>query len=356
MRKIFSALLAGLLLAGCLALPAAAEAYGAPDITPATKMEDIRQNPSILGAGIFTYSLDQYRPLDRMYWNGQTLEKFSNRFTAWDTAKGLNFLIEQYNAGQQVTYPLYTKEEIRKDWTRRDAELYYFPAEQPNGKYLLIIPGNAMVVSAELREGVSSAWNLHEMGYTCFVLRYRIGAKASNNAPLEDVARAVRYITDHAEQFQVQPEEYAILGYSSGGQIAGLFASDKLGYKTYGLNKPGALLLGYPVNTFLEFKPVFNMIIDPFMVKQNYYDLTLSNYITPDYPPTYHWYGKNDITLKTMCLTAQGPRLENALQKNGIVHHYTVYSDAPHAIGAGKGTDAEGWLQDAVAFWEEQTA
>ena len=73
MRKILSALLAGLLLAGCLALPAAAEAYGAPDITPATKMEDIRQNPSILGAGIFTYSLDQYRPLDRMYWNGQTL-------------------------------------------------------------------------------------------------------------------------------------------------------------------------------------------------------------------------------------------------------------------------------------------
>ena len=57
-----------------------------------------------------------------------------------------------------------------------------------------------------------------------------------------------------------------------------------------------------------------------------------------------------------MCLTAQGPRLENALQKNGIVHHYTVYSDAPHAIGAGTGTDAEGWLQDAVAFWEEQTA
>ena len=52
------------------------------------------------------------------------------------------------------------------------------------------------------------------------------------------------------------------------------------------------MLLGYPVNTFLEFKPVYNILLDPGVCKQRYYKMTLSDYITPDYPPTYHWYGK----------------------------------------------------------------
>ena len=255
-----------------------------------------------------------------------------------------------------MTFPLYTAEEIAQDTSRDGVELYYLPAEgeQANQKYALVIGGNAIVVSAEIREGISTAWNLHEMGYPVFVLRYRIGMKASNNAPLQDVVRAVQYITEHAGQFGVQAEDYAIVSYSSGGQIAGLFGTDAVGYKNYGLPKPGAMLLGYPVNTFLEFKPVYNILLDPGVCKQRYYKMTLSDYITPDYPPTYHWYGKNDLTLMTMCWSAQGPVLEKALARNHVTHIYHVYDDAPHAVAAGKGTDAEGWLNEAAAFWEEQ--
>ena len=132
------------------------------------------------------------------------------------------------------------------------------------------------------------------------------------------------------------------------------FGTDAVGYKNYGLPKPGAMLLGYPVNTFLEFKPVYNILLDPGVCKQRYYKMTLSDYITPDYPPTYHWYGKNDLTLMTMCWSAQGPVLEKALARNHVTHIYHVYDDAPHAVAAGKGTDAEGWLNEAAAFWEEQ--
>lgn len=340
-----------------LALPAFAAELGEANITPQTKMREIRSNPSIVGAGIYTYSLDQDRYLDRLYWDTQPLSRVSNRWTAQDAADGLNFLIRTYNAGTQVTYPLYTEEEIAQDTSRDGVELYYFPAEgqAASNKYALIVGGNAVVVSAEIREGVSTAWNLHEMGYSAFVLRYRIGMKAGGNAPLEDVARAVQYITEHAEEFGVQTEDYAIVAYSSGGQIAGLFGSEKMGYKNYGLPKPGAMLLGYPVNNFLEYKPLYHLFIDIDTVKQKYYDLTLSDYITPDYPPAYHWCGRNDFVLSTMCWSAQGPVLEKALESNGVPHIYHVYDNAPHAVGAGKGTDAEGWLNEAVAFWEEQT-
>ena len=338
------------------AQPAFAAELGEPNITPQTKMAEIRNNPSIVGAGIYTYSLDQERPLDRLYWDAQPLSCLSNHWTAQDAADGLNYLIRCYNAGVQVTYPLYTAEEIAQDGSRDGVELYYFPAEgeAKSQKYALVIGGNAIVVSAEIREGISTAWNLHEMGYPVFVLRYRIGMKAGGNAPLEDAARAVQYITEHAEQFGVQPEDYAVVSYSSGGQIAGLFGTDAVGYKKYSLPKPGAMLLGYPVNTFLEFKPIYHVLIDPGVYSQHYYWMTLSDYITPDYPPTYHWYGRNDLTLTTMCWSAQGPVLEKALNRNGVAHIYHVYRDAPHAVAAGKGTDAEGWLNEAVAFWEEQ--
>ena len=256
-----------------LAQPAFAEELGQANITPHTKMAEIRSNPGIVGAGIYTYSLDQDRVLDRMYWDAQPLSCLSNHWTAQDAADGLNYLIRTYNAGQRVTFPLYTAEEIAQDTSRDGVELYYLPAEgaQANQKYALVIGGNAIVVSAEIREGISTAWNLHEMGYPVFVLRYRIGMKASNNAPLQDVVRAVQYITEHAGQFGVQAEDYAIVSYSSGGQIAGLFGTDAVGYKNYGLPKPGAMLLGYPVNTFLEFKPVYNILLDPGVCKQRYY-------------------------------------------------------------------------------------
>ena len=249
--KLKRVLASALLLATLLTLPArAAQASGAKgeaNITPDTPMAKIRSNPSVMGAGLYTYNQEQDTPRDIRKWKDTTLREYVNDYTAEDCAKGLNRMIENYNSGIQITYKLYTDEEIAAVPTRQKAEIYYFPGSDPGGKFVLVIGGNAIHTSAEMREGVSTAEWLNELGYTCFVLRYRIGDQATDNAPLEDVSRAVRYITEHAEQFHVQSEDYAVLAYSSGGQIAGLFASDSdtLGHKAYGVSKPGALLLGY---------------------------------------------------------------------------------------------------------------
>ena len=340
-----------------LAQPAFAEELGQANITPRTKMAEIRSNPSIVGAGIYTYSLDQDRVLDRMYWDAQPLSRLSNHWTAQDAADGLNYLIRTYNAGQRVTFPLYTAEEIAQDTSRDGVELYYLPAEgaQANQKYALVIGGNAIVVSAEIREGISTAWNLHEMGYPVFVLRYRIGMKASNNAPLQDVVRAVQYITEHAGQFGVQAEDYAIVSYSSGGQIAGLFGTDAVGYKNYGLPKPGAVILAYPIVQFAEITPIYRVGIDPFVCGRFYYEYSLADLITEDYPPVYFWYGRDDLTLNLLCWPLQGPALSKALTAHGVPYKEVVYDHAAHGIGLGRGTAADGWLDEAAAFWEEQT-
>ena len=43
----------------------------------------------------------------------------------------------------------------------------------------------------------------------------------------------------------------------------------------------------------------------------------------------------------------------DALAAAGIDTEFHVYPDLGHGFGLGIGTSAEGWLDDAVAFWEQ---
>ena len=110
-RKIMAALLsAGLLLL----LPAAfAAEYGEANITPRTTMREIRQNLSIAGSGIFTFgNADDQIDLLRLRFQNETLTEYVGQEQAEDCAAALNMVVENYNAGRQVTYKIYTDEEI----------------------------------------------------------------------------------------------------------------------------------------------------------------------------------------------------------------------------------------------------
>lgn len=198
-----------------------------------------------------------------------------------------------------------------------------------------MVPGNGGNTTAELNEGASIANQLHELGYAAFVLRYRSFLNASDNAPLYDIANAVKYLTENADQFGVQRENYALMGFSSGGHIVGLIGSDneKFGYKAFGLPQPAALLLGYPINDFFEVKPLYQLAIDPLVLGWRYYWTDISDVVNENFTPTYFFYGKNDLYMQRMCYSQQGPLLERKLRESGAVYECHVYEDAPHAIG-----------------------
>lgn len=340
-----------------LALPAWAAEYGKANITPQTTMKQLRENPSIKGMGLYTYVYVWERDGDLLQHSrdNDTLEKVIGKESVGSCVNGMNYLIDTYNAGTQITYKLFTPEEIAQDSSREHVEMYYFPATQPNAKYAVILSGNALFYSGEMRGGVSTAWELHQQGYAVFALRYRIGHEATSNAPLEDLGRAIRFITANAEQFGVQTEDYALLGYSSGGQIAGVFGGKELGYQNYGVPKPGALLLAYPINNFYEAKPIYHVLLDTDTLERRYYEYDISACVDADYPPTYFWYAKDDILLMAFNYWQQGPALRKALAAYGVPYKESVYRHAPHGVGIGVGTDAEGWVKKAADFWAEQT-
>ena len=53
-------------------------------------------------------------------------------------------------------------------------------------------------------------------------------------------------------------------------------------------------------------------------------------------------------------MTMQEIRSDPVMRESGAVYECHVYEDAPHAIGPGRHTDADGWILQATEFWEKQ--
>lgn len=75
----------------------------------------------------------------------------------------------------------------------------------------------------------------------------------------------------------------------------------------------------------------------------------LSDYSEAD-PPTFVTVGEADGIVDWRVMKR---RLE-ATESIGIPTEFHSYPGLRHGFGVGKGTVAEGWLDEAVAFWEEQ--
>ena len=157
-----------------------------------------------------------------------------------------------------------------------------------------------------------------------------------------------------------------IVGYSAGGNLTGLFASEKLGYKKYGLPKPATISLVYPwININREVDVTGNVWTDLFAVGSgilgNGYllgknptddekqDVCVQNHVNSDYPLVFMIHGNKDFVVPHQY---NSDVMEKALKENNVNYKYNVYDGLNHGFGLGKGTCAENWVSESIAFWE----
>ena len=65
-------------------------------------------------------------------------------------------------------------------------------------------------------------------------------------------------------------------------------------------------------------------------------------------PPTFVAVGDKDSLASAATMESR----VQALRSAGVDVEFHVYQDVGHGFGLGLGTNAEGWLDDAVRFWE----
>lgn len=103
-----------------------------------------------------------------------------------------------------------------------------FPAAQPNGSAMLIIPGGGFAWNYFEHEGYYIADVLNRAGISCFVLFYRL-AQDGWSEPAKvgpaDAQRAMRVIRANAARLRLDPARVGVMGFSAGGFLTATLAT-----------------------------------------------------------------------------------------------------------------------------------
>ncbi|SEW50941.1 alpha/beta hydrolase [Chitinophaga arvensicola] len=218
-------------------------------------------------------------------------------------------------------------------------EVFPAPAGNSNGVGVIICPGGGYSILAINLEGYEVAAWLNKLGYTAFVLQYRVPKKEAG--ALQDAQRAIRLVRSRAAEWNLQPEKVGIMGFSAGGSLTARAATL------------------YNVNTYtpvdkadsLPARPAFGALIYPaYLDKGENRTLTPELKVNSATPPLF------------LFATADDPYGNSALVMAGALRDAKVpvelhfYANGGHGYGLRNGNTAgeawpalmEKWLKTAA--------
>ena len=113
-----------------------------------------------------------------------------------------------------------------------DPAIVVYPAssENNNGAGIIVCPGGGYNILAVDKEGYEVAEWLNTLGYSAFVLQYRVPKK--QKGALQDFQRAIRIIKSKAVEWKLNPEKVGAIGFSAGASLSAR-ASARYNEKTY---------------------------------------------------------------------------------------------------------------------------
>ncbi len=260
----------------------------------------------------------------------------------WDKAvdpimNSLNELIDKYNQNEQVFFSYYSEEEILEDPTKAQTGIVFFKGD-PDAPFVVITAGGGYDWYTGMAEGYPIAYEFQQRGYNALVLIYRVkmaGLSDYTNKirfAMEDYDAAMRFIFSHigeGDYFPLNRETYAVCGFSAGARLASLWGGDAdRSWFALGMPKPQAMLLIYGGNLPESYGPF--------------------DYNYEQCPPAYALTCKDDKTRPCEEIIEMISFYDAA----GIETQIDIRETGGHGFGLGMGTDAEGWFENAVAFWE----
>lgn len=195
-----------------------------------------------------------------------------------------------------------------------------FPAENPSGTAVLILPGGGFRYVVPDLEGSEAAKWLNDLGITAFVLRYRTSETADGawQRPLQDSQRALRWIRFQADQWKINRDKIGLLGFSAGGQVAciHLTASDSAYAPVDAIDQQ-------------SFRPDFSLLVYPWRIyEESSRSLIAPITVSAKTPPAFlvHTHDDNSTSLGAVHYYAE-------LKQRGIPAELHVYQNGGHGYG-----------------------
>jgi predicted esterase len=115
-----------------------------------------------------------------------------------------------------------------------DPTMVVYRPEKPNGTSVIVAPGGAYIFLSAIHEGTQVCEWLNTLGVTGILLNYRTPTRdeaAPHEKPVQDAARAIALVREHAGEWSLDPNRVGLLGFSAGGNLLAHIACDR-GSKT----------------------------------------------------------------------------------------------------------------------------
>jgi acetyl esterase/lipase len=251
--------------------------------------------------------------------NISALLPYHSHVNPGDVVTALNRMTDDASTGKTVFYDCYTGAQKQQQPARENTGLFFFRG-RPGAPFAVISPGGGFSYVGSVHEGFPYAAAISKNGYNAFVLRYRAGHGGA--IANQDLAAAISYIFRNADMLGISTDGYSLWGSSAGARMAAAIGSH--GVAHFGgdnLPKPSAVVMAYTGH---------------------------SDY-SSDEPPTFVVVGEHDGIAPP---SAMELRIA-ALRQAGTEVEYHKYKNLGHGFGLGTGTSAEGWIDDAIRFWEK---
>ena len=237
-----------------------------------------------------------------------------------DVVTALNRMIDDASNGKTVFYDFYAGAQKQQP-SGENTGLFFFRGK-PGAPFAVISPGGGFSYVGSVHEGLPYAAAISKKGYNAFVLRYRAGS--GGPIATQDLAAALSYIFRNAKRLGVSTDDYSLWGSSAGARMAAAIGSH--GVAHFGgdvLPKPAAVVMAY----------------------------TGHSDVSSHEPPTFVVVGEHDGIAPPSAME----RRIAALRRAGTEVEYHKYKNLGHGFGLGTGTSAEGWIDDAIRFWQKAT-
>lgn len=223
---------------------------------------------------------------------------------------------------------------------------------------VILCPGGGYEQVCCSGEGSPVMNYMEAKGYAVFLLRYRT-APARYPAPQEDLALAMQYVREHAQEYGADAQNILLMGFSAGGHLCASFAcfyeqiARKMGIwagkqTQPHILRPDKLCLAYPVISFLEECHEGSFLALTGGEESMRETLSLEKQVTDDFPPAFLWACADDDCVPP----SNAARLASALKEHGIRHQLRVYPTGGHGCNLAFGNSAKSWTQEMISFME----
>ena len=218
----------------------------------------------------------------------------------------------------------------------------YFPSHPLEGKapVVLDIPGGGwMIHNRPRRDGYARCYAA--MGAVVAVIDHRLCPASFFPADLQDCVDAYNWLCQHAQEYNLDPDNITITGDSSGGHLSacmGCVATSAQYRAKLGLDalqtKPTALIFisgAFSFEIMYRIPLTHTLIVRYYSGAKNrkafrqwqYYKESIPyNYVNDQFPPCYNNGGKRDF----LCL-GEAKRMAKLLTKNGVPNDYRLGKD-----------------------------